>query len=641
MRHSFFSLLILCLLFSKGFSQMPFYDALELENLNAIYAKTGDKDTLKKIGSILYNYLNSPDKAVANSDYHNVFSLLADPSKPDYNPILSNIFPNVPLGAQPNLDAIGSAIGSIGSLDVTTIADGFAKFLVERTKEELNVAFFSGLSEKIKVYPDAKVLFPQTSATLDAIGTEIYNYSAYLNTIRESFQKDLSSLLPNLNKVLQNHPAFLNANPILKSVCQSAVYIGLSLLSKEHPGQIIAGYNLDYLNDPNTNKPIDINVSSAVRTLQLFSESLRSKSEGEYWISIDSLRLLFENNDIAFKIYLGLVYQRARGVAFTSPTTLQSILSVAVNSITDLQRVADYLKELLSEASIVSDAIKNVAGKNRDELLFSDYYDLYSSSLDMMEVASQVYLLPGLSAVKPSTIVQDYIRLARKGGEIALDINSRNFGSAIIDLYALYQFGLGSESATNGEFLKFVMKYGSFMAAISQAQSSDDVEKAIEAVALPSGSSRIKRVSSFNVALNSYAGIFLGSENVAGLPSAFNYAVTAPIGVAISGGSSAGWSNSIFITFLDLGAVASFRATNDTVSQVPTIQLNNLVSLGLFWSIGIPKSPISVNLGIQTSPNLRSVSQAKNDYSDKMYWRFGAGICVDIPLLNFYTNEGE
>ena len=42
------------------------------------------------------------------------------------------------------------------------------------------------------------------------------------------------------------------------------------------------------------------------------------------------------------------------------------------------------------------------------------------------------------------------------------------------------------------DFRKAVIKYGTFMAQVAQAENSDDVKTAIESVALPTGSASIK-----------------------------------------------------------------------------------------------------------------------------------------------------
>ena len=137
---------------------------------------------------------------------------------------------NTSLRKQLDPAGIGNAIGN---LNVTSLADGFARFLVKRTKEELNAAFFSKFAELIAKpeYRDAQILFPQTYATLLAIGDEVYNYEAYLNSLRESFVSDLNSLLPNLEKVIGDgrYATFFSVHPELKAICLSTIHVGKQL----------------------------------------------------------------------------------------------------------------------------------------------------------------------------------------------------------------------------------------------------------------------------------------------------------------------------------------------------------------------------------------------------------------------------
>jgi hypothetical protein len=211
--------------------------------------------------------------------------------------------------------------------------------------------------------------------------------------------------------------------------------------------------------------------------------------------------------------------------------------------------------------------------------------------------------------------------------------------------------GVAEQKINSGKTYDFIFKYGSFMATIVQAKTSDDVANAIEAAALPSGSSRVKRETSFNVALNAYVGVYGGYEQIQGYDtSGFTlntYGVTAPVGISISRGHSvffigtgkSGWSTSVFISVIDIGAVASFRFKDDSTSQVPTIHLQDIISPGLFLSIGIPKCPVSVNFGVQMGPNLRKVSSTANDYSNHVYFRYSMSLVVDIPIFNFYSKS--
>jgi len=84
-------------------------------------------------------------------------------------------------------------------------------------------------------------------------------------------------------------------------------------------------------------------------------------------------------------------------------------------------------------------------------------------------------------------------------------------------------------------------KYGSFMANVATAKTADEVAKAIEIAALPVGSSRVKRETIFNVAVNAYVGPFIGYERIRGVDSSGkvnSYGITAPIGVSLSKGYS-------------------------------------------------------------------------------------------------------
>jgi hypothetical protein len=190
-------------------------------------------------------------------------------------------------------------------------------------------------------------------------------------------------------------------------------------------------------------------------------------------------------------------------------------------------------------------------------------------------------------------------------------------------------------------------KYGSFMATVSTAKTSDEVAKAIDAAALPLGSSRIKRETAFNVAVNAYVGPYIGYEKIRGVDSSEKinaYGITAPIGFSVSRGRSILFfpskkhraSSSIFFSLIDLGALTAFRFTNDSAEKVPTIELKDIFSPGIFYSHGFGKTPISLNIGYQAGPLLRRVSGDENEFS-KSYTRLSISLLVDIPVFNLYS----
>lgn len=667
---------LICLQQLHGKSQTSFYDALKIRN-NFVDATTSpftfknDPASINEICNLLRNYL--PD-SIRNKMSLNETQVLTQYLS---NPFLKFQAANAIGGAGVSLTSFSSAISSIGNLDVTNLADGFAKFLVERTKEELNIAFFEKFRDVIgkPEYKDVHTLFPQTYATLEVIGDRIYNYSAYINTLRESFEKDLQGLLTNLPKVINDgrYKDFFNSNPQLKAISLSAIYIGKSLKEKVHPGDIIADYDAALLDD------VSKDVKGSVQTLQVFSNSLRSQNTDHYWIDFDSLKLLV-NDPIVLKIYLGLIWQQSGDIAFEK-TTLRKVLEFYPENETKFLEVVTYIKGFIKEADILRSDIQNVTGKDKDKLTFTDYYNYYNDALDMIEYATNITQLPVIKDnITLSPKFQNYIRIARAGGDLALDISRRNYSSAIINTYSIYNFAFGGDSlklkqlstdtAASSEersmasslitdraqikdgviekVKKFLLQYGPFVAAVSQAENSDEVKQAIESVALPSGSSRIKRESKYNVALNAYVGLFGGHEFIKGVDNgaAINtFGIAAPIGVSFSVGgikkneTKGGKSWSALISLVDLGAVTAYRFTNDsTTDKLPTIQLKDIVSPGLFISYGLGKCPISINGGFQYGPLLRKVSADANTTSNS-YWRASLSVCVDIPVLNFYTKS--
>ena len=313
-----------------------------------------------------------------------------------------------------------------------------------------------------------------------------------------------------------------------------------------------------------------------------------------------------------------------------------------------------YFIQLGTRLDNITNLFNQIRKTISDSLKLDQFYNLANVSIDFLKSTGDLgKLIPwkNLGAFRTDSAffknikdsLASYFNVASSSAHIAWDIKRRSYASAIVNLTTIYKSVLPDNNESNQG--KDILKYGTFMATIVQAKNPDQVEETIEAFALPSGSSRIKRGSKFNVSLNTYVGLFIGKENISGLNNDSglnNFGVAAPIGVAFSWGHFLGnGSFSFFLSFVDLGAVASFRFVDDTTNQVPTIKLKDLFSPGVFISYGIPSWPVSLNFGAQMGPNLRRVSSATNDYSNKIYWRYSFSICVDIPLLNFYTKPGD
>lgn len=182
-----------------------------------------------------------------------------------------------------------------------------------------------------------------------------------------------------------------------------------------------------------------------------------------------------------------------------------------------------------------------------------------------------------------------------------------------------------------------------FVNDVAASENSEDVEKAIEAFALPSGSFAIKRTAKFNASINSYPGILLGSQLTrrdydpskwVGKPTS---SLSVPVGLSMSWGSRNAGSIGLYVPIIDIGAITRLHLDDDTSTLVlPDINFKNIVSPGLYVVYGIPRSPLSITHGFQFGPELRKIDAEGNTERFES-WRVGIGLTLDIPLLNLYT----
>jgi hypothetical protein len=173
-----------------------------------------------------------------------------------------------------------------------------------------------------------------------------------------------------------------------------------------------------------------------------------------------------------------------------------------------------------------------------------------------------------------------------------------------------------------------ILKYAGLLASISQAQNSQEVENLLQSTALPAGSSRIKKVTAFNIAVNAYVGGFSRS-GMAGLGFTNRYGLTAPIGFTFSNGWGHCGSISLFAGVFDIGNVIQYKLNNQGAYE-QNVSLAGIVSPSIHLAYGFPwYLPITFGAGWQW------VSPASNTTNNiQLSSHFNLFLGVDIPLFN-------
>lgn len=602
------------------------YDVLEIkENLDKSCA----------LGGILAAYDIKDANALKNNGFLNS---LISPESVDFN---------CAGGAgekQGDFPGTGSGLFSkLGGLDVTKYADGLAKFLVKRAKEELAIEFFEDFKNAIKETKnkDFQMLFPSTTSTLQIIDEEIYNYHRYLGMLREQFEVDLNTLPENFRKIVETeHQNHFEQKPYLKASLISATDIVIGVRDKKHPGAIINSLNAF------NNKDHNPTAVGSIKTVQFISESIKEKesdNDKRYWAEKSVLDEVF-NNDTTFRIYLGLLAQRSTEVKFdTSDTlTLSKLLLDLGKTIERAEELKPYFKNIISNAETISSLIK--AGSDSDKKLSGEDIYRYANSINeiigsVTPILKKLNINKGLEELKKITII--LVQSMR----LYTNIVNKKYSAAISNLLLLYKKAF--ETPDESDQLELIKRYGAFMAAMLQAENSDDVASIIEAYALPAGSARVKRNTHKSFSLNAYLGPFVGAEypftafgdwNKDSID--FGSGLTAPVGFALSWGKikicKKNGSLSLFVSLIDIGALADFRF-KDNEREVAKIYLREIFSPGLHGSFGFPNSPISVNLGIQKTALLQRIGNGDNDVDLFHRLRGGLSLVLDIPLMNLGT----
>jgi hypothetical protein len=385
------------------------------------------------------------------------------------------------------------------------------------------------------------------------------------------------------------------------------------------------------------------------------------------WMTLQQFNEVMDDT-LQRKLFLGLLYQRLSavegGVHYSTPNLalLATKFMNTVYEIDDARAILHYKKE------------------HNNALGFEDYYPFIRSIVDMLNVVLETPLGPGEQPLKERlSQLSDLPDISNESLSLFENIFAENYGSAIRNVVQLLSITWGlrkkdyadlssdfgtkeplknrletthsakSNRRSNEKIKSAVLTYGTFMANMVEAETPDQVKAAISAVAVPPGSSSLKRNARLNVGVNGYFGLgfhreTLTADSLAGnLRQSGAIGLSVPVGIAFSMGQlqigRREQSFSLFIPVLDLGAVTTYRLNQkDLPSELPKLSFGNLISPGAYLLWNIPKSPFTIGGGAQFGPQLRQISVDGKRISSSA-WKYGLTCAIDVPIFNLYTQQ--
>jgi hypothetical protein len=602
------SLFLLC--FCSLFSQSEFYDAKTLaayvSPANKKFAAEGTQvDTIRAIFA-KYKY------ALSGNPFLDTFLTAGQTFGTG--------------STRPLATRIEAAASFVGNLDVTNLADGIARFLIKRGKEELNVAFFNRMKEFLEdpEYPECKTLFPVTSEFLGNVAT--YRYAELINTLREAFYKDLSNLIVGVNQLidLPKYRELLKDFPEIRAAVRCSRIV--SELSQSEAG-ILPDSLIHQLAEIPEFQEIHSNLGNSLKLLDIFSRSIREQLNPAVpqnmpqrrWIKLSDMNSLV-TDDIQLRLFIGLVYQRIKEKDIQFHIKGQG--SVRVTAFLDAHSGSIFVASGLIEnfallANDVDRAIRDIEEKRAaGSLSDEDYYTYINKAINITEYGFKV-----ANTIKENVIDDEYIVMARNANELYKNIYSKNYNNAIMNVYNILDQAFNKDELINNktgiaigktrfkdwgpsvELIEKILRYGNFMASVVKAESGEEVQSALEAAALPAGSYSIKQKSAFNVSLNGYIGYALDLNS-----GIYARGVYAPVGLSVSRGSARKWAPAftLFGSVIDVGALATYRLANGPTEELrQEVRLESIFSPSLQLFIEpIRGFPLALGAGWRRTPKM-------------------------------------
>ncbi|MEM1320314.1 MAG: hypothetical protein AAGG75_08655 [Bacteroidota bacterium] len=348
------------------------------------------------------------------------------------------------------------------------------------------------------------------------------------------------------------------------------------------------------------------------------------------WVDKDRFKSLMRD-DLTRDIFLGLVYNRLSTVQQTNQLSSQGVATLSTK-----------FMSLITETSILRDSLERL-----DHPRFVNYYPYVKLTVDLLNTVINTPLVGDLSWGDLNPDLKELTGISNQALALFENLYTKDYGYAITNVLDLYR--IVAKDTTN-TVSQGILKYGSFIANVANARTSNDIKNALLAAALPQGSSQLKRRYAFSLSVNSYLAIGGGAERLTTAAiqndsdkwgGTFSFSV--PVGIAASWKfkNQKNGSFSLFLPIIDLGAVTAFRIdTKNQVDELPELNFNNIIAPGGFLFYNIPRSPIMIGTGVQLGPQLRKVTVNGNEV-DSRAWRWMAFIGVDVPLFNLTANKKE
>ena len=282
-----------------------------------------------------------------------------------------------------------------------------------------------------------------------------------------------------------------------------------------------------------------------------------------------------------------------------------------------------FIESFADNADVINDNLKLLRGKKKSEIDYNDYYKLYTASLNLIDFASTFTDLPYVNTLVDTTELFKIKRnttailsVARSAGELYVDVRTKNYSSAIVNSVTILDALLNFNMAFESEKLRrdYDIANGKLKTVVDSIAIKECKKRKIRRFIRNIDYQDITNANgNYTLTLN----LIKGNKNLKGvtLAEAQEQAL-----------------KDVLVAKLNIGTSEQKDAIRNKILKYGSF----IFSPGAFISIGIPKAPISFNIGWQVTPFITKVTASENTFQPSMF-RFSMGICVDMPMFNLWS----
>lgn len=482
------------------------------------------------------------------------------------------------------------------------VINGLSTFMANRFKQEV---IYYGLNKLFEQITDKEeeifdALLPATYEETKRLYNQKSYYSADLVFLRQVVDNDLGNIHKRLaSEAMRVFPRIPpQGADILKIAANLHADLGTGI---SLPG-IFQKLNSEIYHDQEIAKAVAIN--------HLLSEALRDTVGGtSTWININRLNFSDPNNKTK-RYFIGLLNEQFKPYSNNY----------------DIYQFEKSIKQLLFYFDELNAASQFIAKNN--------YYlntEQGLTLLGMLQSSFSTFLKSGI-AVGVFYLNKEYLAFFSNYQDFASSLVRRDYQKALVSI--LSQMSDYLPANKEDTYRRSLI----FMVQLAEVEADKDMEKLLEAYALPIGGSSIKRNSNFNISLNGYVGLTAGREIAYGSENQTktNIGLAAPIGISVS------FKNYItfFASIIDLGTLVNVRLNNDTTFY-SNLKFEHFLAPGVGFYINHKSSPLTFGVHYNYIPSLRTIKigngEAAVTEENISVSRFNVSVLVDIPLYTLFN----